>query len=153
METTSIAAATTGSTTAAGAGAKELTDQFLTLLVAQLKNQDPTNPIENQEFVSELAQLQSLEQQQKLTATNQSLLLQSSLATGSSMIGKEVTGNVVFAGQLIEISGVVESLKLENGVAVYRVRTDSGEVHSMNADDLKTVSAPIAEQSVPASTI
>ena len=42
--------------------AEELKTQFMTLLVAQLKNQDPMNPIDNQDFVSQLATFSSLEQ-------------------------------------------------------------------------------------------
>jgi flagellar basal-body rod modification protein FlgD len=141
METTSINTAVASSTgTSGAAGAEELTDQFLTLLVAQLKNQDPTNPMDNQDFVSELAQLQSLDQQQKLAETNQGLLLQSSLATGSSMIGKDVTGNAVVAGEFVEVSGMVESLKVENGQVIFRVRASDGDVVSMASENLKTVS-------------
>lgn len=140
METTGTAAVTsTSSALGASANSKELTDQFLTLLVAQLKNQDPTNPIENEQFVSELAQLQTLEQQQKLAETNQSLLLQSSLATGASLIGKDVVGNVLQAGELIEMSGKVQSLKVEAGSVVFRVETESGAVVSMSSEHLKTV--------------
>jgi flagellar basal-body rod modification protein FlgD len=38
------------------------TDQFLKLLVAQLQNQDPMNPVDNQQFVAQLATFSSLEQ-------------------------------------------------------------------------------------------
>jgi flagellar basal-body rod modification protein FlgD len=38
------------------------TNEFLNLLVAQLKNQDPMNPVDNQAFVAQLATFSSLEQ-------------------------------------------------------------------------------------------
>ena len=42
--------------------AEQMKTQFLSLLVAQMKNQDPLNPVENQDFVAQLAQFSSLEQ-------------------------------------------------------------------------------------------
>lgn len=44
-------------------------DAFLQLLVAQLENQDPTNPEENGEFVAQLAQFSQLEESQKMSAS------------------------------------------------------------------------------------
>jgi flagellar basal-body rod modification protein FlgD len=68
-------------------------DVFMNLLVTQLKNQDPLNPMENQEFVQQLASLSTVEQ---LKTANENLtslgLYQSSInnAQSVSMIGKEV---------------------------------------------------------------
>ena len=60
----------------AGSGQKDLgRNEFLNLLIAQLENQDPTNPQDNGEFVSQLAQFSALEQSQKALI---SLLLRSS---------------------------------------------------------------------------
>ena len=42
--------------------AEEIKTQFLTLLVAQMKHQDPMNPVDNQDFVAQLATFSSLEQ-------------------------------------------------------------------------------------------
>ena len=42
--------------------ADQIKNQFMTLLVAQLKNQDPMNPVDNQDFIAQLTQFTSLEQ-------------------------------------------------------------------------------------------
>jgi flagellar basal-body rod modification protein FlgD len=71
-------------------------DEFLTLLVAQLKNQDPLNPLESADFTAQLAQFSSLEQ---LFGMNESLTaIQESLETQESenvldYIGKLVKTN------------------------------------------------------------
>jgi len=69
-------------------------EDFLRLLIAQLQHQDPLNPIENQEFVAELATFSSLEQQQSQTKLLEQIVAgQQSNATSQalSLIGKEAT--------------------------------------------------------------
>ena len=143
MSTSSISGVATGAASGSVGStqsAEELSNQFMTLLVAQLKHQDPLEPMENEQFVSELAQLQSLDTQQKLASTNESLLLQSSLSAGASLIGREVRGNVLQQGQLTEITGVVQSLKVENGQVMYRVVTEGG-LQDMSPSHLVEVTA------------
>lgn len=150
MATPEITSATTGSPTVSGVKTKELTDEFLHLLVAQLKYQDPLKPMDNQDFISELAQLQSLDQQVELAETNQALLLQSSLATGASMIGKLIVGVETTKAGSREIEGVVNSVAVENGETVYMVDTGDGLAHRLQPEDIlyvgPTATAPPSAQ-------
>ena len=74
MTTTAPQTSTTPSTTATGSVADRQMlaqnfDQFLTLLTAQLKNQDPTSPMDTNQFTSQLVQFASVEQQMKQNDT------------------------------------------------------------------------------------
>ena len=79
-----------GSSATATAGASDVTkDMFLQLLVAQLQNQDPLNPADGTQFLTQLAQFQQLEQSmntgQDITAMRQDLdKLVAGLAGGST---------------------------------------------------------------------
>ncbi|WP_020475426.1 flagellar hook assembly protein FlgD [Zavarzinella formosa] len=78
-------AAAASSTTASG-----LQDQFLQLLVAQLQNQDPLNPVSDADFIGQLAQFNQLSSLQSLNANFSEMLKFQQLGQGSSLIGKTV---------------------------------------------------------------
>ena|SRR5690349_14209809 len=98
--TAGTASATTGTTaqtsSAALTGLSNNFSNFLSLLMTQLRNQDPTSPLNANEFTSELVQFSSVEQQ---IATNANLtqLIQltqaSQIEQSASMLGKPVTVN------------------------------------------------------------
>ena len=88
-------------------------DDFLTLLITQMQNQDPLNPTDSVEYTAQLAQFSSLEQ---LSNVNKNLeylqLFQPSInnAQAVSFIGKEITA----LGDGIQISeGVAETCEFE----------------------------------------
>jgi flagellar basal-body rod modification protein FlgD len=69
-------------------------DEFLKLLTAQLANQDPLKPVDNQAFVAQLAQFASLEQLHGVTERLDSLVVASASATQldtASLVGKSVS--------------------------------------------------------------
>ncbi|MBN1380275.1 MAG: flagellar hook assembly protein FlgD [Deltaproteobacteria bacterium] len=101
---------TTKSSTATQTLGKE---DFMQLLIAQLKNQDPLDPMENTDFVAQLAQFSTLEQ---LTNMNTEIQTQGvnqmtlGYAQSVSMIGKEV---IAQSGDAVTVSGDTATLNYE----------------------------------------
>ena len=65
-------------------------DQFLKLMVAQLKSQDPLEPIKDQEFLGQLAQFSTLSGIEKLNANFSDMLSLQQITQGSNLIGRQV---------------------------------------------------------------
>ncbi len=81
---------------------------FLKLLVAQMKNQDPTQPMDATQQVTQLAQFSSVEQAVQTNSKLDQLLASSSLQQADGMIGRTVTSADG------KTSGVVESVRIYN---------------------------------------
>ena len=99
------------------------TDKFMTLLVTQLQNQDPLNPMDNAQMTSQLAQLQTVTGVNKLNTTLESL--QSSYKSSESMQATGLIGH----GVLVEGNGVM----LSGGKAIL------GAELATDADNVKIV--------------
>lgn len=79
-------------------------EEFLRLLTAQMTHQDPLEPMDNTEFVAQLAQFSSLEQMMNIGSSVEQLALAQAVANGSNMvsfIGKEVT----YVGDNVQVDG------------------------------------------------
>lgn len=63
---------------------------FLNLLLAQLKNQDPTKPMDSTEYMSQLAAFSNVEQSVKMNAKLDDILTLQSLTQAETLIGKNV---------------------------------------------------------------
>lgn len=81
-------------------------NNFLQLLIAQMKNQDPTNPMDPTEQISQLATFSNVEQSIKMNNSLETLISNSSLANASSYIGKTITSADG------KTSGTVESIQV-----------------------------------------
>lgn len=89
-------------------------DEFLSLLVTQLRNQDPLNPTDQKEMLSQLAQFSSLEQMQSLNQTLTASANVSQIAQSALLIGKTVT-TAPNADGSAGISGPVSSVSVQGG--------------------------------------
>lgn len=109
-------------------------DEFLKILMVQLQNQDPTNPMDDREFIAQMAQFSSLEQMMNMSKSIDNLVesqLVSPVIKYSHMLGREVTYQAYDkeTGKKTEIvsSKVVAVsqkdgwaiLELENGEKIY----------------------------------
>ena len=69
-------------------------DDFLKLLITQLSNQDPTNPMENTEFISQMAQFSSLEQMTNMSSSFSKMASFINSSEAASTLGKTVELNI-----------------------------------------------------------
>jgi len=102
--TTGSTNTTTTSTTSANSNSVLGKDDFLKLLVTQLQSQDPMNPMDDKEFISQMAQFTSLEQMKNMNTSIQ-------MTQATAYIGKQVTWD---NEQGVEQTGIVKSVRLVN---------------------------------------
>lgn len=121
-------------------------DDFFKLLLAELKHQDPLEPMKDREFIAQMASFSSLEQMQNMnknlenfTTALSGLVTQLNSSTGMqqavALIGKEIE----FSGANGNIKGVVDSVVVEQGVPLLVV----GEARVQLAD-VSSVRLPLA---------
>lgn len=116
--TNSTAASTSTTSTnsktsaALGAAAGMGKDDFMQLLIAQLKNQDPMKPMEDKEFITQLAQFSSLESMEKMTKQMEDLTGSQMLVEAATLIGKQVTAKLP-TGEVV--TGTISQVKMISG--------------------------------------
>lgn len=123
-------------------------DQFLQILVTQLRNQDPMQPLQDKEFIAQMAQFSSLEQMMNMGKEMHSLRQSAGMAAG--LIGKEISWMETTESGVINHKGTVEAIIWRDGVQYAKV--DDAEIR---VEDITSISEPTAgdgdESEVPAS--
>ena len=140
--TTSAAATTTSTASATVASGQQTLDSsyttFLKLLTTQLKNQDPTSPMDTNAFTQQLVQMNGVQQQ---LLTNQ--LLQTLVSNSSG--GQGVTSSVGLIGKSVVAN--TANVTLNNGTANWQYTLGSGAVQGTatvtNAAGQTVFSAPL----------
>ena len=117
-------------------GSKLGKDDFLQILVAQAKYQDPMTPTDNTAYISQLATFSTLEQMQNMAASLENLCSNTEKQNAFSMVGKNVTVNdtLEISGQ---ISGKVESASIVDKKAYIKINGKNylaSDVQSIDAE-------------------
>ncbi len=90
-------------------------DEFMQILVTQLRNQDPLSPMEDRDFIAQMAQFSVVEQIQNLNTG-------SSFAQACGLVGKQVFATVTASdGSSKAVSGLVKSVQTMQGVPYLQV--------------------------------
>lgn len=87
-------------------------DAFLQLLIAQMKNQDPTQPMDSAEYIGQLASFSNVEQAVNANAKLDALLAAQSLSQAGSIIGRTVTSEDG------SVAGEITAVRIISGGAV-----------------------------------
>ncbi|KKJ31800.1 flagellar basal body rod modification protein FlgD [Enterobacter hormaechei subsp. hoffmannii] len=131
----------TDSGTGTGSSAADLSDQFMNLLVAQMKNQDPTNPMDNNQLTSQLAQFNMAAGVEKLNtsvAGVQAMMIQLGSMSASSWVGRSV---------LIEGEAKVSFGEAPIGIQQEGIELPGGsdDFHFAMVGDAKTVTVTLTD--------
>lgn len=94
-------------------------EDFLTLMVAQLKNQDFMNPMDDTQYITQLAQISTMQQMEEMSYNAKSTYV-------TSLVGKTVTAaKFSVSGELKKATGVVDKISLLDGKFVIYVGKES----------------------------
>ncbi len=124
VDFTTLNRTTSGSSSVATQNQAGAEDRFLKLLVAQMQNQDPLNPMDNAQVTSQMAQIQSVNGIEKLNRSVEGLgsqFAQMSALQGAALVGRDV---IVPGNRLVtndedlvqggfELNGPADSVKVE----------------------------------------
>ncbi len=117
-------------------------EDFLKLMVAELQNQDPLNPMENTDMLNQINQMRQIVSNDKLATSLDAIMLGQSVATASNLIGKTVTGTDELGNT---VSGVVDRVVFENGNPKVYVGNKSLDIGNITEIVPTAVSEPKAD--------
>lgn len=124
----------TGSTIGQAAGMGK--DDFMQLLIAQLKNQDPMKPADDTQFVTQLAQFSQLEAADKMSDTLEEIAGLQALGQAASMIGKQISAKLEDG---TVVSGTVTQVHMVDSKA--KVVVNGQEIDTSLITDVGTTTA------------
>lgn len=132
-------------------------DDFLKILMTQLQNQDPMNPMQDKEFIAQMAQFSTLEQMTNMNSTMQQFVesqKQNTLISYNQFIGKDITWHKVTESEdplvepkIEEGTGKVASIQFKNG-SVQLILEDGTELEPGNISKINGSSSITSERNL-----
>lgn len=117
-------------------------DMFLQLMIAQMQNQDPMNPVDDTQYVTQMAQIASMQQMQELAYYSRSNFVM-------SLVGKDVkVAQAKVGGDMTVVTGRVDKVSLVGGE--YKISVD-GKQYSLN--QVMEVMSPSSDSSNPSEEV
>lgn len=98
-------------------------DTFLELMLQELQNQDPLDPMDNAELLQQLTQIREISASDKLTDTLDSVLLGQNVTTATGLIGTEVEG---LADDGRRVFGQVQQVTINDGQPILELAVATG---------------------------
>ncbi len=115
-------------------------DDFLQLLIHELQNQDPLDPMDNSEVLNQIGLIREISATNSLSDTLNAVLLGQNVTTASALIGKQVTA---LSDAAEEVEGVVDRVTVDAGTdeeSTQVLRVHIGE-HSISLNNIREVVA------------
>lgn len=103
-------------------------EQFLKLMIAELQNQDPLNPMDNAQMIQQMGEIRSIASTDKLSTTLEGVQLGQALASASNLIGKNISGLSETSAQ---VNGVVDRVTVVDGVPKLHVGADTVDLKNI----------------------
>ena len=104
-------------------------EDFMGILIEQLKNQDPSDPMDSDQMLSQISNMRNLQASIELQSSLESLTLSQQLNSSTNFIGKTVTGTV--GEEETQVSGVVTSVLIREGAAILKMGSQELELKNV----------------------
>ncbi len=132
-------AAATAPTAIASSGLSTLgVNDFLKLITVQMQNQDPLKPMDDTQFIAQMASFTNLQQTQTLTADFEAYSQQAAINSANGLLGGYVT---VADAAFGTVTGQVTSIKIESGVPKLLI---NGVPYDLSAVQNVSITPPVA---------
>ena len=109
-------------------------DDFLKLMNAQMKNQDPLDPMSNSEMLQQISQIRAIGATVELSETLDAVLLGQNISSATNLIGKFISARSD-AGD--EVQGLVDRISISDGVPKIRI-----DEHTISLNNIRDIISP-----------